>query len=43
MQTIEAAEALLNMDSPDPLLDEKRSGESDENKSEQNVFHIKSE
>lgn len=25
MQTIEAAEALLNMDSPDPLLDEKRS------------------
>nr|XP_056718075.1 ETS-related transcription factor Elf-1 isoform X2 [Euleptes europaea] len=24
MQTIEAAEALLNMDSPDPLLDEKR-------------------
>ncbi|KAH0624440.1 hypothetical protein JD844_031870 [Phrynosoma platyrhinos] len=25
MQTIEAAEALLNMDSPDPVLDEKRS------------------
>ncbi|XP_053563931.1 ETS-related transcription factor Elf-1 [Bombina bombina] len=24
MQTIEAAEALLNMDSPDPMLDEKR-------------------
>lgn len=24
METIEAAEALLNMDSPDPMLDEKR-------------------
>lgn len=24
MQTIEAAEALLNMDSPGPMLDEKR-------------------
>uniref|UniRef100_A0ACB8FJL2 AAA ATPase Elf1 n=1 Tax=Sphaerodactylus townsendi TaxID=933632 RepID=A0ACB8FJL2_9SAUR len=29
MQTIEAAEALLNMDSPEPLLDEKRMSESD--------------
>ncbi|XP_077200210.1 ETS-related transcription factor Elf-1 isoform X2 [Paroedura picta] len=29
MQTIEAAEALLNMDSPDPLLDEKRTSEAD--------------
>lgn len=27
METIEAAEALLNMDSPDALLDEKRLGE----------------
>lgn len=26
METIEAAEALLNMDSPEPMLDEKRMG-----------------
>ncbi|XP_013931830.1 PREDICTED: ETS-related transcription factor Elf-1 [Thamnophis sirtalis] len=30
MQTIEAAEALLNMDSPGLMLDEKRSGEPQE-------------
>lgn len=35
MQTIEAAEALLNMDSPGPMLDEKRPSEF-EDEAEQN-------
>lgn len=42
MQTIEAAEALLNMDSPGPMLDdEKRASEYERNKSEQYVFCVK--
>lgn len=41
MQTIEAAEALLNMDSPGPMLDEKRASEFERNKSDQYVFYVK--
>lgn len=41
MQTIEAAEALLN-NSPDPLLDEKRTNESDGKKPEESLLLGKS-
>ncbi|XP_060089539.1 ETS-related transcription factor Elf-1 isoform X2 [Heteronotia binoei] len=44
MQTIEAAEALLNMDSPDPLLDEKRTthvfGGAEDNMDAAPITHV---
>ncbi|KAG8452284.1 hypothetical protein GDO86_004187 [Hymenochirus boettgeri] len=44
METIEAAEALLNMDSPDPLLDEKRLanifGTSDDDPLNTHITHV---